>query len=473
MADTSVPSPTFGPNGFVAPSEADVLVGVQADIDGAFGGGLNPGLSTPQGQLASSQTAIIGDKNATFIWFCNQVDPAFSSGRMQDAIARIYFIDRIAGEPTVVQATCSGLTDTVIHVGSLARAADGNLYVCQQAGTITAAGSVVVPFVCAKLGPIVCEAGQLNTVYQAISGWDSITNAADGVLGRNVESRSEFETRRSESTAINSTGQLPAILGAVLAVPNVIDAYATENVTDVPLSRGGIYLAPHSLYVAALGGIDQDIADAIWSRKAPGCNYTGNTTIVVVDPNPAYVDPRPTYDVTFERPVIVQFLVMVVVRSNTAVPPDAQTQVQDAVIGAFAGTDGGSRARIGSTVLASRFYGPVTALGSWAQIVDIQVSRLGSPASIIGSISGSTLTVTGVSTGVLAAGDALSGSAVTTGTTIIALGTGTGGVGTYVVAPSQTLASGPLLASPLVNFAPTGIAEYPAVSRSNIYLQVI
>jgi len=58
---SSVPEPTFGENGFVIPSENDVLSGALADINAAFGGGLNLALSTPQGQLASSFAAIIGE----------------------------------------------------------------------------------------------------------------------------------------------------------------------------------------------------------------------------------------------------------------------------------------------------------------------------------------------------------------------------------------------------------------------------
>ena len=54
---TSVPTATFGPQGFVAPAEADILAGVQADFTTAFGGNLNPALNTPQGQIASSMTA--------------------------------------------------------------------------------------------------------------------------------------------------------------------------------------------------------------------------------------------------------------------------------------------------------------------------------------------------------------------------------------------------------------------------------
>ena len=58
-----------------------------------------------------------------------------------------------------------------------------------------------------------------------------------------------------------------------------------------------------------------------------------------------------------------------------------------------------------------------------------------------GSISGTTLTVTGTPTGTIAVGQYLSGANVTAGTYITALGTGTGGAGTYTVSTSQTAAS--------------------------------
>jgi len=68
-------------------------------------------------------------------------------------------------------------------------------------------------------------------------------------------------------------------------------------------------------------------------------------------------------------------------------------------------------------------------------------------ASITGSISGTTLTVTAVSGVSLAAGGAevgsvLYGSNVTTGTRITGFLTGTGGTGTYTITPSQTVANG-------------------------------
>jgi Phage stabilisation protein len=69
--------------------------------------------------------------------------------------------------------------------------------------------------------------------------------------------------------------------------------------------------------------------------------------------------------------------------------------------------------------------------------------RIGNPSTAIftGSISGTTLTVTQVSSGVIAAGQALFGIGVTSETVITALGTGTGGVGTYTINLSQTVAA--------------------------------
>lgn len=64
-----------------------------------------------------------------------------------------------------------------------------------------------------------------------------------------------------------------------------------------------------------------------------------------------------------------------------------------------------------------------------------------STTSFVGVISGTTLTVSSVVSGTVQVGQVLSGLGVTAGTSIVALGTGTGGTGTYTVSTSQTVAS--------------------------------
>ena len=69
--------------------------------------------------------------------------------------------------------------------------------------------------------------------------------------------------------------------------------------------------------------------------------------------------------------------------------------------------------------------------------------RISNPSAALftGSISGTTLTVTAVTSGTIAINQALFGLGVTNETVITALGTGTGGVGTYTINQSQTVAS--------------------------------
>ena len=69
------------------------------------------------------------------------------------------------------------------------------------------------------------------------------------------------------------------------------------------------------------------------------------------------------------------------------------------------------------------------------------VSYEGSAASVTGSIAGTTLTVTAVASGKLIIGQTISGGTIAAGTRITALKTGTGGTGTYTISISQTIAS--------------------------------
>lgn len=375
MALTSnVPGIQFTPVGVVIPQESAVLTGVIEDINAAFGGGLNPALETPQGQLASSEAAIISDKNNEFVFFVNQINPDFSSGNFQDAIGRIYFLNRKPAIPTVVTVTLGGVPGTIIPVGTLAQDVNGNTYSNDGTVTIGAGSTVTATFSNLVTGPIPCSANQLTQVYQAIPGWDTITNPSAGVEGQNVESRAEFEFRRINSVALNGHGSLPSIYGNVFNVANVIDVYATENPTNAIVNTGATNypLAPHSLYVAVVGGLDADIAQAIWDKKDVGCDYNGNTSYVITDQS-GYSYPYPSYTVYFERPAALPISFDVEIVDNPMLPADVVTRVQDAILARFNGIDESSRERIGSSIFASRYYGAVSLVSPVISILSIQV----------------------------------------------------------------------------------------------------
>lgn len=475
---TNVPGPVWTERGFVLPTTEAVVTGVKEDWNSAFSNQLNMDDTTPQGQLATSEAAVIQNTNAMFLDYTHQVDPAYATGRMQDAIARIYFIERNPAQPTVVQCQCIGLEGVVIPSGSLAVSEDGVRYVCTEDGVIPVGGEVTLSFAAVVPGPIPCPAGTLNQIYQSIVGWDSINNADDGVIGNNVESRSEFEARRAASVAVNSLGSLPSVLGAVYTVPDVIDAYVTENVQNTAQTIGGFLLNPNSIYVAVVGGDSDAVARAIWSRKAPGCAYNGNTNVTVLDTSQGYSPPYPSYAVAYEIPDALDIIFSVDILDSVLVPADAADQIQAAIIAAFAGSDGGSRARIGTTVLASRYYAPVILLGSWVQLVSIKIGSVNSSSAVVtGSISGTTLTVSAVSSGALAVGQYLLDSTgdITSGTTILSQSGGTpGGVGTYVLSNSQTVGSETITAvTPTLSEVTVNIDQVPTISAAQIEVNLL
>lgn len=94
----------------------------------------------------------------------------------------------------------------------------------------------------------------------------------------------------------------------------------------------------------------------------------------------------------------------------------------------------------GQKVFAAYADGACVSAAAAGSVAGATVTAVGG-AVVTGSIAGTVLTVSAVTSGTLNVGSVLSGSGVTASTTITALGTGTGGVGTYTVGTSQTASS--------------------------------
>lgn len=461
---TNVPMIQWTPTGPIAPTEAQILAGVTADLAAAFGP-INPALETPQGQLASTWTAIIADFNAQIIAMVDQFDPNYASGANQDALGQLYFLTRNPATATAVQCTCIGLSGTVIPAGAQASDTNGNVYQAVTTGTIPAGGSLVLEFQNVVTGPIACPTGTLTTIYQAIPGWDSISNPAAGVEGSEVEGQAAFEARRVASVALNASGTVDAIKANVAALNGVLSVYAVDNPTSAPATVGGVTLAANSLYVVVVGGAAQEIAQAIFEKKSGGCSLNGQTSVIVTDPQIGS-DPLPQYTISFDYATEVPMAVSVQIQKNSALSVSITSLIQDAILAAFAGTDGGPAVSIGSDIFASRFYDGVKATDPNCRILSIQVSP---QTQFTGSISNNTLTVTAMQAGALAVGQTVQGSGVASGTTITALGTGTGGVGTYTLSSAaQNIASEALTAVLLVNMTPFNINQIGSISASAV-----
>lgn len=103
-----------------------------------------------------------------------------------------------------------------------------------------------------------------------------------------------------------------------------------------------------------------------------------------------------------------------------------------------------------------------------ANIIDVTATN--GAGSFIGYISGTTLTITSITSGALVVGQIISGSTIAVGTTITAFISGAGGVGTYTVSISQTVGSS---GSPITFTVPSLYLVLPAATEVSVGQSVL
>lgn len=406
QSETAVPSASLTDAGFQCPSLADILTGTISDLQAAYSGRLsfydsngNLETSRPQSQLAISEAAILDDVNGVFLALLAGVDPQTSSGVMQDAIGRIYFMERQGGSPTIVTGLCRGAQGTVIPAGTIVQDTAGQSYKATSSGTIGTDGTVSVEFANTQNGPIPCPAGTLTQLYQIISGWDSVTNPVAGTVGQNVESRADFEARRAASVAANSIGQNASLMGALLELPGVTDAYVMDNPSATETVQQGVTMPAWSQYILVEGGDPAAIGQAILHKKPPGIPTVGAQTVTVQDTNPVYEGNAPSYTFHYDRPTPVAVHVVMEIATSDAVPSDAAGIIQQAIVAYL--TTGANRIRLGKTIYASRLSAVVDGLGDWAEVLTLTIgtdgsagqNRLTLPVSQLATVTADTISV--------------------------------------------------------------------------------
>lgn len=118
-------------------------------------------------------------------------------------------------------------------------------------------------FECEETGPIAAPAGQLTVIARSQSGWNSITNPADAVVGESEETVDQLMARRELELSFGGRNTVRAIMRDVSRVNGVFGVNVQENKSDYWTA-----LPPHSFRVVVWDGDpsaaeDDDIAQAI------------------------------------------------------------------------------------------------------------------------------------------------------------------------------------------------------------------
>jgi uncharacterized phage protein gp47/JayE len=265
--------------------------------------------------LNTSTDSVVGQLNGIFAAKLREL------WELSDALYQGFFTDSATGRMLTLRAaitgttrraaTASRVTATVnvdpgtYAIGALVASVDGspasrfvNLEAVTNGGAV--ADDYDVTFECEETGPVIANAGTLTVIAQAVSGWNSVTNADDAVLGEVEETDAELRIRREDELRAAGSTNVDAIRADLLRnVDGVSRVTILENDTGTTDVNG---VPGHSIEAIVYGPAsptaddDQAVAEQVFETKAAGIGTYGSTTKTVVD------DQGTSHSVKFTRP---------------------------------------------------------------------------------------------------------------------------------------------------------------------------
>lgn len=210
---------------------------------------------------------------------------------------------------------------------------------------VTTRSAVRVAATATATGLLIGLAQTIAIVNTPVVGLVGVTNTADAVVGRDLETDSALKIRHWATLASNGARSPDAIADRLMdedGPEGVEVARVYENESNVEVDGR----PAHSFETFVLGGDDQEIAELIWSQKPAGITAFGTTEVAVLGRD------NRTHIVGFTRPTELYLHLRITVTAGEGYPSSGTplTTIRDAVA-AWIG-DGGS----GELQLGQDFY---------------------------------------------------------------------------------------------------------------------
>ncbi|MGR6899539.1 baseplate J/gp47 family protein [Rummeliibacillus sp. BSL5] len=296
-----------------------------------------------------------------------------AEGRQLDALLPYAGITRNPATYADGPIVLSGTPGTTIEMGFTVGKEDETLYYTLEEATLGTDGTATVDIMCQVSGAIGnAEVGQINQIINPIDGLESVMNLIAFTNGKEQETDQEVRERADTTIEGLGSGTTASIRTELLKVPGVRAAYVDENYND----EANMYGTPsRAIQAFVLGGSDEDVAQAIFKKKAGGIKPFGQTFVTLLD------DAEQSHQVGLTRAQTVQIYAKVSLKTNNSFESDGHTQVIRAIVQYVGGTDAESNTYIGLNMgedvilskLIAKLYG-VNGIDD----VDVQLSIDGS-----------------------------------------------------------------------------------------------
>jgi uncharacterized phage protein gp47/JayE len=267
---TGIHAPTFTDIQDYLISQFQAIYGVDIVVDPA----------TQDGQLIGVFALAIADANAACINVYNSFSPSTAQGVGLSSMVKINGLVRQIPSNSTAPLLIVGSAGTVI-INGVAQDTPGNAWNLPPSVIIPPGGSITVTGTCATPGAISAAPGDIARIKTVTLGWQSVSNTTAATVGSPVENDALLRIRQSQSTALPALTVLDGIIGAVAAVPGVVQVRGYENDTNSTDPVTGI--PAHSIAMVVQGGDAHTIAQTMLYKKTPGCFTQGNTRQSVND----------------------------------------------------------------------------------------------------------------------------------------------------------------------------------------------
>jgi len=213
-------------------------------------------------------------------------------------------------------------------------------------------------------GVIVQPANTIDTILTPMLGWDSVNNPVAATPGEDRETDEELRTRFRNGKFERATNTYDAIYSALINTNGVSEVTIYENDTSVVDGNG---VPAHSFLPIVVGGLSQDIGNAIWENKPIGIISYGNTSVNVTDVQGG------THVVSFSRPNPVVIYISIDITTDVNFPANGNAAIRSALIDYFAANLG-----TGDDVIYSRLYTPINSVPGH-EVVSLKIGTAPSP----------------------------------------------------------------------------------------------
>lgn len=346
-----------------------ILDELNQELKAIFGENLNLDPETPDGQVSG----VFSESHAN-LWELaeagyNAFNPSAATGDVLSNLVQLNGIVRQPATFSTVELSLTGTNSTVIPLGSLVSTDDGIFFATDEEVTI-AAGTATVDATATITGPQPGVTSTIVNIDTPLTGWDTVTNAEDAVLGQLEETDAELRTRREKSVTREAVAIPDAIIAEVENIEGVTHTSIKINETN---STDGDGIPAHSFLVIAEGGIDLEVATAIYNEKSIAIGTFGTTTVNVLDSQGI------GHDINFSRPILIDIHIQVTITTFSDFPQNGDDLIKQAIIDYAAGTlVPGRDFGVSDDIVYSELFTPINSVDG-VQVDTLYVNTAGSP----------------------------------------------------------------------------------------------